>query len=217
MTWAYVWATISAGKHRGRLFMSIVMTLGVLPDVDLFLRGFGVLHHSFTHSLFFWFILSVPFFVVYRRRVVPFLVAVVQHFAFGDLLFGIVMIAWPFSQSFFGLGIAMPSTLDIVFEIGGLLLAGGVSFFNGDLKRILSVSSASLLMLLPFLALLVSMLSFRVGSSSTLLITYILSSGPLTVLVLAHLVLLAVLGVSALQGLRSLSRDSVEVPQRGRM
>ena len=78
MSWAYVWAVVFAGRRGGKLFVPAVLMLGVLPDVDLFLGGFGVGHHMFFHSLFFWFVLFVPFLVVYRRRVVPYLVAVVQ-------------------------------------------------------------------------------------------------------------------------------------------
>ena len=202
MTWAYLWATVSARKRRGKLFVPIVLMLGVIPDVDLFLAPFGVAHHTFTHSLFFWLIISAPFFVAFRRRAFPYLVAVVQHFAFEDFLFGTVMILWPFSQSFFGFNIPMASTLDVALETTGLLLAAGVSYFNGDLKRLLSVDSTNFLMFLPFLALLASMLYFAVDWTATPLIAYILSRKLLTALVLSHIALLAVLAVSTLQGLR---------------
>jgi len=57
MTWAYVWAVAFAGKRRIKLFVPAVLMLAVLPDVDLFLGGFRVGHHTFMHSLFFWFVL----------------------------------------------------------------------------------------------------------------------------------------------------------------
>jgi len=48
-----------------KVFFPAVLMLAVLPDVDLFLWGFGVEHHTFTHSLFFWFVLFVSFLSVY--------------------------------------------------------------------------------------------------------------------------------------------------------
>jgi hypothetical protein len=178
--------------------------LGVLPDIDLFLGGFGVVHHSFTHSFFFWFIIFVPFFVVFRQKSIPYFVAVVQHFAFGDFLVGNVMIFWPFSLSYFGFNIGMPSVLDVALETAGLLLAAGIIIFNGDLRRLLSVDTRNILMFLPFLALLTSMLFFAVDWHIVPLVAYIWSRKLLTVIVLDHIFLAVFLAVSTAQGLRAL-------------
>ena len=86
MAWAYVWAVVFAGRRKGGLFVPAILMLGVLPDIDLFLVDFGVRHHTFTHSLFFWFIIFVPLLVVYGRRGIPYLAAILQHFAFGDFV-----------------------------------------------------------------------------------------------------------------------------------
>ena len=88
MSWAYVWAVVFSGKRWGNLVIPAVLMLGVLPDVDLFLWSFGVQHHTFTHSLFFWLVVSVPFLAVFRLKSIPYLVAVVQHFVFGAFLVG---------------------------------------------------------------------------------------------------------------------------------
>lgn len=61
MTWAYVWAVAFVGKRWGKIFVPAILMLAVLPDVDLFFRSFGVMHHTFTHSLFFGFVLFLPF------------------------------------------------------------------------------------------------------------------------------------------------------------
>lgn len=206
MAWAYVWAVVFAGKRWGRLFVPAVLMLAVLPDIDLFVGGFGVGHHTFTHSLFFWFVMFAPFLAVYRRRFIPYFVAVVQHFAFGDLFVGEVMLFWPFSFSYFGFNNAMMSVFDVALETVGLLLAAGVMYFNGDLKRLLSVDKRNVLMFFPFLALLTSMLFFAVDVPISPLISHILSSKLFATIVLAHIVLVVFLAVSTAQGLRSLLR-----------
>jgi len=203
MAWAYVLAVLFAGKRWGKLFVPAVLMLAVLPDVDLFLWGFGVEHHTFTHSLFFWFVLFAPFLAVYRGKVIPYFVAVVQHFAFGDLFVGDVMLFWPFSLSYFGFSTVMMSVFDVALEVAGLLLAAGVMYFNGDLRRLLSVEKRNVLMFFPFLALVTSMLFFAVDVPIVPLVSHIWNSRLLSTIVLGHIVLVVFLAVSTAQGLRS--------------
>jgi hypothetical protein len=209
MAWAYVWAVIvwaviSGGKRGGKLFVPAILMLGVVPDIDLFFGRFGVVHHTFTHSFIFWLVIFAPFLLVFRRESIPYLAAVVQHFAFGDLLVGRVMILWPLSSSYFGLNIAMPSVLDVALETTGLLLAAGIIIFNGDLRRLLSVDMHNIPMFLPFLALLASMLFFAVDRPIIPLVAYIWSRKLLTLIVLEHIILVIFLAVSTAQGLRRL-------------
>ena len=204
MVWAYVWAAMFAGKRNGKLSVPTVLMLGIAPDIDLFLRGFGVIHHTFTHSFFFWFIMFAPFFAVFRRRSFPYFVAVAQHFAFGDFIVGNVMIFWPFSLSYFGFNMAMLSMLDVALETAGLLLAAGISCFKEDLRRMLSIDIHNLLMFLPLLAMLVSMLVLAVDLPIVPLVAYIWSRKLLTTIVLGHIVLVIFLALSTLQGLRRL-------------
>ena len=203
MVWAYVWAVAFAGRRWGKLLVPVVLLLGVMPDIDLLLRDFGVAHHTFMHSFFFWFVLFAPFLAVYRLKSVPYFVAVVQHFAFGDLFVGEVMILWPFSRSYYGFDTAMVSVFAVALETAGLLLAAGIMYFNGDLKRLLSVYPRNIPMFLPFLALLTSMLFFAVDwHACKPLVAYVLSSPLFATIVLAHIVLVIFLALSAAQGLR---------------
>ena len=206
MAWAYVWAVTFAGKRGGKLFVPAVLMLGVMPDIDLLLEGFGFEHHTVMHSLFFWFVIFAPFLAVFRRNVVPYLVAVVQHFVFGDFLVGKVMLFWPFSLSYFGFTNAMTSVFDVALETSGLLLAAGIMYFNGDLKRLFSVDMRNIPMFLPLLSLLTSMLFFAVDWPIIPLVAYIWSSPLLTIIVLAHIVLAIFLAVSTAQGFRRLFR-----------
>jgi len=202
MCWAYVFAVFFRGRRGEKLFVPAVLILGVLPDVDLFLENFGVGHHTFFHSILFWVAIFFPAIVVYRGKVVPYLVAVLQHFLFGDFLLGEVMLFWPVDLSFFGLNNSMFSVFDVILEIAGLLLAFGIMYFNGDLKRLVSVSFDNLIMFFPLLALVASMLFFAVDWPIIPLITYVWSSPILTAIVVAHLILTAFLAISTFQGLR---------------
>ena len=210
MAWAYVWAMaawafIPGIKRTGKLFVPAVLMLGILPDVDILLGSLGVVHHTITHSFFFWFIIFVPVFIILRLKSIPYFVAVVQHFAFGDLLMDKVMLFWPFNSSLVGFNFGMPSLIDVILETAGLLLFLGILVYIGDLKRLFSVEKRNILMILPLLALLVSALYFASDwSSISSLITYVLSSNLLIVLALGHIILFAFLAISTLQGIRAL-------------
>ena len=211
MSWAYVFADAFAGRHRGKLFIPAILILGVLPDIDLFFTGYGVGHRTFFHSIFFWVALLVPALVLFRWRAVPYLVAVLQHFVFGDFFVEGSMLFWPFSSSFFGFNNSMMSEFDVFLEIVGLLLAIGIMYYNGDLKRLVSVSLDNVWMVFPLLALILSMLSFSVHWSLIPLITYVWSSPILSTLVIFHLILTGFLAVSAVQGLRKLQDSNFEI------
>ena len=203
MAWAYVWVVMLAGKQNGKLVIPAVLMLGIMPDIDVFLEGFGVAHHTFTHSLFFWLVIFAPLLLVYRLKVIPYFVAVVQHFAFGDFFVGNVMILWPFSQLYFGFELSMLSVLDVALETAGLLLAAGIIIFNGDLRRLLSVDIRNIPMFLPFLALMTSMLFFAVDVPIVPLISHIWYSKLFASIVLAHIFFAIFLAVSTVQGLRT--------------
>lgn len=207
MAWAIVWAVIAWAlipgvKRAGKLVIPAILMLGILPDADLFLESIGVLHRTVTHSFFFWIILFVPVFLIYRLKTIPYFVAVVQHFAFGDLLMGGVMIFWPFNSNYVGLSFGMPSLMDVALETVGLLLSIGLLMYSKDLRWLFSVYKNNIFMLLPLLALLISTLFFASHWSFVKLIEYIASSNLLIVIALVHLILFALLAISTLQGFR---------------
>jgi len=209
--WAYVfamiaWAFIPGVKRTGKLIVPLILLLGILPDADLLLGSIGIMHRTFTHSFFFWFIIFVPLFIIFRLKSIPYFVAVVQHFAFGDLVMGKVMIFWPFNSSLVGFGFGMPSLVDVTLETAGLVLAAAIIVYSGDLRRLLSVDKRNLLMLLPLLALITSALYFSLHSGVTSIFDYVLSSNLLIILAIGHLILVAFLAVSSFQGLRALKK-----------
>ena len=100
---------------------------------------------------------------------------------------------------------AMMSVFDVGLETGGLLLAVGIMYFNGDLRRGLSVDKGNVWMFFPFLALVASMLFFAVDLPIIPLVYHIGYSKLFATIVLAHLVLVGFLAVSTFQGLRKIS------------
>ncbi len=211
MTWAYVfamlaWAFIPGIKKTGKLFVPAILILGILPDSDLLLGSLGIVHRTVTHSFFLWILLFIPVFYFLRLKGIPYFIAVVQHFAFGDFIMGKVMMFWPFYTKFIGLGFGMPSLMDTVMEIAGLILAAGIIIYTGDLKRLLSVDKRNLYMIFPLLALVVSAIFFISHMTLNPFIQYVLSSQMLITMAIANFILLGFIAASTLQGLRALMR-----------
>ena len=95
---------------------------------------------------------------------------------------------------------------DVGLEITGLLLAVGVMYFNGELKRLLSVKIRNILMIFPFLVLATSMLFFAVDSPIIPLVAHIWLSPMFATIVFAHMVLVVFLAVSTVQGLKRIPK-----------
>jgi hypothetical protein len=206
MTWAVVFASLFAKgtKIKEKLFFPAILMLGVLPDVDLFLYRYGIEHQTIFHSIFFWLALFLPALLIFRLNAVPYFVAVLQHFVFGDFLVGNVWLFWPFDSSAYGLKNGLLSGFDVTLEIVGLVLAFLVLYYSGDLKRLVSVRFENIFMGIPLLALVASLFYFAVDWPFAPLIDYIGSSSILSTIVVGHLIVVVFFVVSSFQGLRRL-------------
>lgn len=206
MSWAIVFASVFNLKTKNKLFFPAILLLGLLPDVDLFLGRYGVIHHTFFHSIIFWFLLFLPAMIKFGLNLtLPYFVALLQHFVFGDFLVGDVMLFWPFDFSFFGFNTTMLSVYDVVLELIGLVFAIGILYYRNDLKRLLSAHLRNIFMVFPLLALVSSMIYFTVDWPVFPLINYVGNSPILTTIVIGHLILVGFLSISAFQGLRKLN------------
>ena len=63
----------------------IALTVGMIPDVDLFFIPFGLEHHTYTHSILLW--LPLLGFVFFSKSFLPVYLGIVQHM-FDDALVG---------------------------------------------------------------------------------------------------------------------------------
>ncbi|MEM4277595.1 MAG: metal-dependent hydrolase, partial [Candidatus Nitrosocaldus sp.] len=119
--WAYVISRSLASVLRVRINPYIVMLLGMVPDADILLQEY-IRHRSLTHSIIFWSIIFIPFFIIYRKRSIPYFIAVIQHIMLGDVIVASTNVLWPWKYEM-GMGFSLLSPLNIVMESIGLGLA----------------------------------------------------------------------------------------------
>ena len=122
----------------------------MLPDIDLLLSLFGIPHRTLTHSIIFWSVLFVPFFVKYRTAAIPYFVALCSHILFGDLIVGRTAFLWPWTGFVPGMGLSPFSPVNLVLEAIGLVLFGVL--FAKDKHRTRSPTWLQVVTIVPIVA-----------------------------------------------------------------
>lgn len=155
-----------AGKASGKFLktginLPLVFMLSVVPDIDLLFPLF-LQHRGPTHSIIVAFIVFVPFFVLYRGKVLPYFVALIQHSLFGDYLAGgNVQLLWPLSEERFGVSIGIESPINLALEWVLFLASMVVMVRVGDLRVLLQPHDSNLILSVPtFTVLLPTFLCF---------------------------------------------------------
>jgi len=155
-----------SGKASGKLLktqvnLPLVFMLSVVPDVDLLFPLF-LQHRGPTHSILMAFMVFVPFFAVYGRKVIPYFLALVQHSLIGDYVAGgNVQLLWPAAGQYFGMTIGIESSINVTLE-WVLFLASMVFMVKmGDLAVLLQPHDSNLILAVPtFTVLLPTFLFF---------------------------------------------------------
>lgn len=119
--WAYVISRSLASALNVKINPYLVMLLGMVPDADILFQEY-IKHRSVTHSMLFWGIVFIPFFIAYRKRSIPYFIAVVQHIMLGDVIVASTNLLWPWRYEI-GMGYSALSPLNMAMESIGLGLA----------------------------------------------------------------------------------------------
>ena len=147
--------------------MPLLLAASVLPDVDLILRF--LMHRGPTHSLIILSALMVPFFVLYRKRVLPYYAAVLSHVLIGDFFTGGVQLFWPLSNSLFGaVNLSTVGLTSVVLELFFFFLALPIMYKSGDLKSLLKPHNKNWVLIIPFTATLGPLLTVGRGLEASL-------------------------------------------------
>lgn len=158
----------SASKFANvKVNMPLLLVAAVLPDVDLILRF--LMHRGPTHSLIILSVLMVPFFVLYRKRVLPYYAAVLSHVLIGDFFTGGVQLFWPLSNSLFGaVNLSTVGLTSVVLELFFFFLALPIMYKSGDLKSLLKPHNKNWVLIIPFTATLGPLLTVGRGLEASL-------------------------------------------------
>ncbi len=201
--WGYILASLTARALRFahnsyRFNPYIAMILAVIPDIDIMLYDLGIRHRSITHSILFWLVLFVPFLIVYRKRSLPYLVAVIQHIMVGDIIVGKTRILWPLGYEL-GLGYSITSSVNITIEMMGIAIMLVLARSDG----MLAVRRSNIFSIVIIVLVLGSLFYLLMPLSISKLIV----SENIPYIVALHVVYSAVLSIPFIQGVRGILKS----------
>jgi hypothetical protein len=201
VTLGYLLSSVVARWRGQRLVLWAAFTMGLLPDYDLLLRGLGLVHGTYTHSL----VILTPTAILlayFRRESLPYMAALLQH-VIGDVLVSEYRVLTPLSESWLGLGlVGMGSMADAAIEVSALLAMLLVMWMGGDLSRLLDGARVNLPVIVPFLSMTVlTWVGGNEGGAPLVegvqrVVGFGLSSASLALIALGHVVLGALMASS---------------------
>lgn len=156
-----------AGKGSSRLLkvklnLPLLLVASVLPDVDLILRFVDptlFMHRGPTHAIIAFTVLLIPFFIIYRKRAVPYYAALLSHALIGDFFTGGLELFWPVSQGWFGFeNINVRSLAPVLTELVLFAIALAILFQTKDWQSLLKPNKYNWVLFIAFGAVLGPML-----------------------------------------------------------
>jgi hypothetical protein len=163
MALAYLLAKASGKLLKVNFNIPLVLVLSILPDIDI-LFGFLLqsdIHRGPTHSIIVAILVFIPFFIIYRKKAVPYFAALASHSLIGDFFIGgQLQLLWPLSTSEFGLYelgfpyINIYNPIDIALEFALFVIALIVMLKTRDLFRFFRNSKLNLVLAIPIFTVL---------------------------------------------------------------
>jgi hypothetical protein len=151
----------------------LLFLVSVLPDMDLLIPGLE--HRGPMHSVIIFCLLFLPIFIFFKKRAIPYFVALNQHSLIGDYLTGTTQILWPLTTNWYGLGIEITSLTNIFIEWALFLTSTTILFKTKDAWLLLQQHSSNMILAIPVLTVLLpASLSFPLYVSPELIIPHII-------------------------------------------
>lgn len=202
MAIAYLLGKGSSKPLRIKLNIPILLVLSILPDIDIiydFLTGSDI-HRGPTHSIVVATLAFIPIFIFYRKKAIPYFLALISHPLIGDFFIGgKLQLFWPLSTNEYGLHelgsyyISIFSPVNIALELTLFVIATLVLYKSGDWKAFLTSNKTNLVLIIPIATVL---LPSTIGYPFTN--SLLISEPPLA---LAHLFYLVLFSIAVIKTL----------------
>ena len=197
--WGYLFCRLAGKKFRADIPISLVLLAGIIPDLDFFFQPFGLVHHTFTHSLVIVGPLLLLLILLFKQRGFVISLGILSHL-FVDAIVGTIPLLFPLSVVDVGLG--LPLAVDAILESGGLLLALLFMLRNGDAQSIFRGDSRNILIMIPFVAIVSLSLMFALDNN-IYLPTYAFARKALIVITLGHYLLGFIMSLAIFLGFKT--------------
>ena len=163
MALAYLLGKGSSKPLRIKPNIPLLLVLSIIPDIDIIfdlLTG-AQLHRGPSHSVVVAIVAFIPFFIVYRKKAIPYFLALISHSLIGDFFIGgHVQLLWPLSTTQFGLQelgsyyISIFNPINIVLELTLFTIATVVLYKTNDWKVFFTSNKSNLILIIPIFTVL---------------------------------------------------------------
>ena len=156
----YILGKTSAHFMKTNLNVPIVLTLSIIPDIDIIIPFLQ--HRGPAHSIIVLFMVFVPIFAIYHKKAIPYFLALIQHPLIGDYIAGgRFQLLWPVTSQFYGGGLSIKSQTNITIEWTIFLTSIIIMLKTKDMAIFFQPHNSSLILSIPtFTVLLPTFLSF---------------------------------------------------------
>src|SRR5512137_569547 len=154
MSLGYLLGKASAKPLGLKPNVALLMVLSILPDIDI-LAGIHNFHRGPTHSVIAVILVFIPFFITYRKRALPYFLALVSHAMIGDLIVGgNLQLFWPLSDASVSLPPPFPhieitSSINVAMELSLFVLALVVLAVTRDYRVFFRRKLSNLTLVIP--------------------------------------------------------------------
>jgi len=168
----YLTGKIASKSLAVKINLPLLFLASVFPDIDLLIPGLE--HRGPLHSVVVFCFLFIPLFLLYKKRAVPYFVAVIQHSIIGDFLTGGTQLLWPVSLDMYGLGIGIDSLTNIALEWVLFGISIIVMFKAKDMLSLLKRNPSNLILFIPLMTVLLpSVITFPLYVPLVLLVPHL--------------------------------------------
>ncbi|MCW4046698.1 MAG: metal-dependent hydrolase [Candidatus Bathyarchaeota archaeon] len=157
----YLSGKASSKLSKVKTNLPLLLAVSVLPDIDLIFHFLQ--HRGPTHSLITFTVLMAPFFLIYRKRAVPYYGVLLSHSLIGDFFTGGVELFWPLSHSWFGVDIGVMSLTNVAIELALFAVTLTLMVGTRDILALLHSGNHNLVLFIAFGAVLGPMLQVGRG------------------------------------------------------
>ena len=170
----YISSKASAKLLKTELNIPLILTLSILPDIDILIPF--LTHRGPTHSVLVAFVVFLPLFAVFRKKAVPYFLALLQHSLISDYIAGgQIQLLWPVTIQQYGMGIGIKSQTNMAIEWIAFLAATIVMFKAKDLAVLFQPHNSNLILTIPtFTVLLPTFLSFPLDVPQWLILPHLI-------------------------------------------
>ena len=148
----YLTGKIASKSLAVKINLPLLFLASIFPDIDLLIPGLE--HRGPLHSVVVFCFLFIPMFLLYKKRAVPYFVAVIQHSIIGDFLTGGTQLLWPVSLDMYGLGIGIDSLTNIALEWVLFIISIILMFKAKDMLSLLKRNPSNLILFIPLMTVL---------------------------------------------------------------